>query len=690
MIRSLMNGFEERRGGWPRLLCALLVLVSSLPTVAQQLTEEEFLKNSVRDRTALYHDPLLDAPLVSLVKLYRGAERVDELVGLYRSHVEQYPQDAGAKTVLIRLLRRVDRSGADEMIASAVRLHPDYAPLQYVLFRFLEERGDARATEALSRAIDLQTNPARRNEWLEQLLQLSEGASARALASQQFSKLLAVENQSAASLLALARLMQRYQFWELSISALSKAKAARPGPDAEVEIDLMLAGAQAQLGNRIDAGLMLDALLRRLSADHWRRREIMSQRISVLATEEEREEMLAVLQAAYEANPGNETSVLDYVDLLIASEKRSEAVKVILAALADSPGSRLIESRALELLETSPDPADYADFLEQRLEIAPDRADLRFRLVKAYYALGRDADAEQDFKTLVAGLDLAELSQRILELQRYLRSIDRIAAAAPYLEDFVRNHPTRLDIARELAEIYAVRDDRPALERLVKTVNAAEADISALIDLAGFLVSREFLASARVFVSARLAVEPKQFDLGLLLVGILGKMGDATGAEQQIALTRELADTSSRYTRWLEEAVAAHRRLETLPGFFDSEQNRFAFAEGEWAEDKIEKFLILCEVGKQQLFNDKVARAIRERLKQPGLAAQLRMRLRNFLVGVLENIPEAAGEAEEQLKILATEDPANRPEYELRRALVYHRGQRVDLAQNLVAEIDLT
>lgn len=687
MIRSLANCFQEMRRGW---LCHLFVFVGTLVASAQELTEEQFLKNSVRDRTALYHDPLLDPPIDSLVKLYRGAERVDELIGLYRSHVAQYPQDAGAKTVLIRLLRRMDRGGADEMIASAVPLHPDYAPLQYVLFRFLEERGDARATEALSRAIDLETNPARRNEWLEQLLQLSEGVSARALASQQFHKLLAVENQSAESLLALARLMQRYQFWELSITALSRAKAARPGPEAEVEIDLMLAGAQSQLGNRLDAGRMLDALLRRLSADHWRRREIMSQRISVLATEAEREEMLAVLEAAYQANPGNETSVLDYVDLLIASEKRSDAIKVVLAALADAPGSRLIESRALELLETSPDPADYANFLEQRLEIAPDRADLRFRLVKAYYALGRDADAGQDFKTLVAGLELAELSQRLLELQRYLRSIDRINAAAPYLEDFVRNHPTRLDVARELAEIYVVSDAAPALERLVKTVNAAEADSSALIDLAEFLVSRDYLAPARVLVNAKLAMEPKQFELGLLLVEILGKMGDLTGVEQQIALTRDLADTSQRYARWLEEAVAAHRRLETLPGFFDSEQNRFAFAEDEWAEDKIEKFLILCEVGKQQLFNDRVARAIRERLRQPGIAARLRMRLRNFLVGVLENVPEAAGEVEEQLKILATEDPANRLEYELRRALVYHRSQRVDLAQKLVAGIDLT
>jgi len=687
MKQLLMNGKRGMRQGW---LCLLLTFVGSLSLSAQGLTEEQFLAHSLRDRTALHYDPLLDAPLDSLVKLYRGAERVDELIGLYKSHIAQYPEDAGAKTVLIRVLRRVDRGGADELIASAVPLHPEFAPLQYVLFRFLEERGDARATEALSRAIDLETNPARRNEWLEQLLQLSEGEAARNLASLQFNKLLAAENQSVESLLTLARLMQRYQFWDLSIAALTKTSAAGPDPEARVEVDLLLAGAQAQLGNRADAGRMLDALLKRLSADHWRRREIMSLRVSVLATDAERESMLAGLEAAYRKNPRNETAVLDYVDLLVAGEKQSEAVKVVLAALADSPASRLIETRALELLEDSPDPATYAQFLEQRLEIAPDRIDLRFRLVKAYYALGRDADAGQDFKAVVAGLAPDEVSARLIELQRYLRTIERIDAAAPYLENYVRNHPTRLDVARELAEIYADANARSALDGLVRLLNAGEADAVSVLDLSEFLVSREYFAPARALVSAKLAIEPKQFELGLLLVRILGRMGDSTATDQQVALSRELADTPPRYARWLEESVEAHRRLETLTGFFDSEQNRFSFAEGAWPGEKVEKFLILCEVGKKQLFNDRVARGIREQLAQPGIAAQLRMRLRNFLVGVLETVPEAAGEVEEQLKLLATEDPVNRLEYDLRRALVYHRSQRVDLAQKLVAGIDLT
>src|SRR5690606_20311946 len=143
---------------------------------------------------------------------------------LYRNHIAQYPVDAKAKTVLIRILRRVDRAGADELVAEAVTQHPDYAPLQYVLFRFFEERGDVRATEALSRAIDLETDPARRNAWLEELLELSEGETARAFATSHLERLLSAEKVDLATLLSTARLAQRHRFWEQSLTALNRAR----------------------------------------------------------------------------------------------------------------------------------------------------------------------------------------------------------------------------------------------------------------------------------------------------------------------------------------------------------------------------------------------------------------------------------------------------------------------------------
>lgn len=667
-----------------------LVIAMSGSGHSQELTEEQFLENSLQFRTALHYDPLLDSPLDSLVKLYRGAQREDELIGLYRSHIEQYPDDAGAKTVLIRLLRRVDRGGSDELIASAVPLHPDFAPLQYIFFKFLEERGDARAPEALSRAIDLESNPARRNDWLDQLLLLSESDEVRDLAKAQFDKLLAQEGQTAEELTDLAGLMQRYQFWEPSIAAINKAKALRLSPEAEIEADLMLSTAQARLGNSADAGRMLETLLKKLAPDHWRRREIMSLRVNILATDEDRKELLATLEEAYRKNPGSEAVILDYAEALVASEKSKDAANLLVNGMEVLPNSVLVESRLLELFESGADAVSYSRFLERRLEAFPDRIDLRFRLVKANYSLRKDSAAEQDFKVVVAGLPPEEVSDRILELQRYLRSIERIDAAAPYLERYVRNHPTRLDVARELAEVYLAVKSREGVEEMVRMINPAEADAVNVLDLTRFLIQEEFFNAARLTVTAKLSVEPGQFDLNLALIEILAAMGEVAAVNQQIGLVREATDTPERYRQWLNASVEAHRKIESLPRFFDSEQNRFNFTDGEWTGDKVEKFLILCEVGKRQLFTDRVASGIREQLSQPGLDGKLRLRLRDFLVGVLESSPASVAEVEDQLNALATEDPARRLDYDLRRALVYHRNQRVDLAQDLMGRIDLT
>lgn len=685
MERALKRG---RLGMRLAFLC--LALAISWRGNSQELTEEQFLESSLQFRTALHYDPLLDSPLDSLVKLYRSAEREDELIGLYRSHIEQYPDDAGAKTVLIRLLRRVDRGGADELIASAVPLHPEFAPLQYVFFKFLEERGDARAPEALSRAIDLETNPARRNDWLDQLLLLTESGEVRDLAKVQFDKLLAQEGQSSEDLMDLAGLMQRYQFWESSIAAINKARTLRLAPDAEIQADLMLSGALARLGNSADAGRMLETLLKKLAPDHWRRREIMSLRVSILGSDEERKELLANLEEAYRKNPASESVILDYAEALVACENSAGAVKCLVDAMLVLPNSQLVESRLLELFETSPDSLSYSQFLEKRLETLPDRIDLRFRLVKVNYALGKDSAAEQDFKVVVAGLPAEEVSDRILELQRYLRSIERIDAAAPYLERYVRNHPSRLDVARELAEVYLAVNSAEGVERMVRLINPAEADAANVLDLARFLIQEEFFNAARLVVTGKLSVESGHFELNLALIEILASMGDVASSNQQISVVREMTDTAERYRQWLNVSVEAHRKIESLSRFFDSEQNRFSFSDGKWTEDKVEKFLILCEVGKKQLFTDRVASGIREQLIQPGLDEKLRLRLRGFLVGVLENAPGSAAELEDQLKALAAEDPANRLDYELRRALVYHRNQRVDLAQDLMGGIDLT
>lgn len=652
------------------------------------LAPEEFDKLSLQYRTALHYDPLIEAPLDSLVKLYVGAGRIDELVGTYRSHVEQYPDDAGAKATLIRILRKVDRSGADELISSAIQLHPAFSPLQYLYFQFLEEKGDPRATEALARAIQLEGNLARKRKWLDDLLQLSDNEETRAIAAAQLDAILSTENLTAESLLELARLAQRYQFWEQSAEALNRAKAVGLSPEDTVEADLLLAKSLAETGNRADAGRILDSLLSKLAPDYWRRREIMSLRVSVVANQQEREELLDRFRKQYEAKPEDETRVLDYAEMLAASEQLSEAANVLIAGAGVLPKSARIEARAIELLESLGDYAATKAFLEKRLEENPDRSDLRFELVKADYALGNDADADQDFRTVVAGLKPEEASAKILELQRFLRSIDRIEAAGKYLERYVRNFPAHLDVARELLEIYLATEETDRVPGLVSQLDIKGAATENALDLADFLIGNEFPVPARDVLLARLSVEPDNFDLGLLLVEVLGELGDQGGGERQIARLREAADTTARYKAWLDAAIAANEKFETLSRFFDEEQNRFSFSDGKWDEDKIEKFLLLGEAGKRVMQTDRITREIQDRLKQPGLEAALKVRLRKFLVGLFSGKDGAEPEVENQLKILEKEDPDNLANYTLERALLYYRGQRMDLAGQLLDSVN--
>lgn len=667
---------------------AIVACCCAFTVRAQDLTEEEFVQLSLKYRTAVHYDPLLQQPIDSLVKLYRDAKRVDELIGLYRSHVEQYPEDGGAKTALIRILRKVDRPGADELIGTAVPLHPEYAPLQYLLYLFLSERGDERAAETLSRAIDLEVNPAKRRDWIEELLQIAESDTARALARAQLEKLLIEDGQSADALLSLAGLMQRYEYHDLSVVALNKATELKPSSDAAVEIELLLANAEHKLGSNATAGKRLDAILAKLAPDHWRRREIMSLRVNVLASPEEREAMLQKASDQYKENPESEAIILDYAELLVASEKQADAAKLLVERSAVLADSSVIEIRALELLDEVNDTKLYQTYLEARLEQKPDRADLRFRLVKIHYANGDDADAEQDFKSVVAGLEPDDISEKILELQRYLRRIDRIDAAGTYLERYLRNHPARLDVARELAEIYVKLEKPDEVNTLVGRVDSKEAELENLIDFVEFLIAEGFPIGAKQVLSEKIAIDASQFDLGLLLIQAESELGDRAAAQIQIDRVRELADSSARYAKWLETAMLASAKFEVVENFFDQEQGRYSFSNGAWSPEKVERFMLLSEFGKQRLFTDRVAAGIREQLAQTTLAADLRLRLKRFLVSVLEEEVSEVDETISLLTELKSDDPASEIDYQLRIGMAYHRSLRLDFSEKILAEID--
>ncbi|MCB1229097.1 MAG: PQQ-binding-like beta-propeller repeat protein [Verrucomicrobiae bacterium] len=695
--------FRRRGGCWWAGVAILLSLAGSRaqeagqsappapPTTEASAETESFEKQSLALRTALHYDPSLDSPLKSLVSLYRNADRLEELVGLYRGHISQYPEDAGAKAVLIRILRELNRAEADEMAQSAVQVHPDNALLNFLLYELRARREDPRALESLVRAIDLETKLNRRDAWAEILLEEAGDGAGRQLAQAHLEKLRAAEGHTAESLLTLAERMHRYEFNDLAFATLQDAAKLKPDPETGVEIEILTAKVQSALGDRDAAGNRLDALLARLAPDYWRRVEIMSLRVGMLSSEADRRRLLAEAKARYEANAPSESSVLEYAELLAVNERRREAVKLLQQATEELPQSERIERRLLGLLEQLNDQKALQAYLNQRVARFPDRTDLRYRLVKTLYALGRKDEAKPHLDEVLKQLEPAEADRRLLDLARHLRRGNLYQAAAELYQRIIDAQPDRFDVIRELAETHLALEDRVAARRVLQNLPVTDATIENFLDLIQFMIAEEFLSEARQALETRLDQSPNSLDLRLQLSTVLSKSGDQNQADTIIDQARELTDTPARYRAWLESALEAHELFGDVEGFFDAEQFRLLSGENteKWSADRIEKFLTFCELGEERQLEDRVTQALRNQLADAGLPGELKLRLRRLLVKSLERSPERAGETEQQLQQLAKEDPSRAGEYDLRRALLYHSLQRTDLAGEALESVNV-
>jgi thioredoxin-like negative regulator of GroEL/outer membrane protein assembly factor BamB len=651
----------------------------------------DFDKQSLAVRTALHFDPSLDSPLKSLIALYRNANRLEELVGLYRGHIAQYPADAGAKAVLIRVLRELGRAEADELAQSAVQLHADELPLLHFLhYESRARRKDARALESLARAVDLETRPSVRNAWAERLLKESaEGGPGLELARAYLEKARQAEGHTAETLHALGDQMHRHGFHDLAVATLTEAEKLKPVPELTVEIELLLARSQAALGDRTGAGARLASLGAKLAADHWRRQEITNLRVSLLTTAADRSELIDAAKKAHEASPGNEAAALEYADVLTASELPREALGVLRGVSDLLPQSERVEQRMLALLDRLVDAKAAENYLTSRLEQFPKRSDLRFRLVKALHAMGRGGDTGPHLDQVLAELPAEEADRHLIELARHLRDSKRGAEAAKLYQRAVEAHPERFDLRRELAETHLAREDAAAARAALKNLPVGEATIENFLDLIEFMIASEFLGEARAALESRLALSGAEgnLDLSLPLATLLAKTGDRDQASTQIEKSRALADTPARYRAWLEAGLGAHGIFGDLERFFDDEQQRLLA--GGPTPDRSERFLIFCELGEEKRLEGRVNQALRAELEKADIPADLRLRLRRLLVKGLERSPERAAEAEEQLQLLAKEDPARSSEYDLRRALMYHTLQRPDLARTALEAVKI-
>ena len=121
----------------------------------------------------------------------------------------------------------------------------------------------------------------------------------------------------------------------------------------------------------------------------------MNLRIGLLSTEEERRGLLAAAKARYEGNSKSESAILEYAELLIVSELRRDALALLREGSTALPSSERIEKQLLSLLDQLGDPLILEEYLEERVAAFPDRPELRYRLVKNLYDLGKREEAKR-------------------------------------------------------------------------------------------------------------------------------------------------------------------------------------------------------------------------------------------------------------------------------------------------------
>ncbi len=670
-------------------LCVAVLLLSPLHA-QQQNAEEAFKAESLKLRTALHYDPTVKSPIDALVRLYRDAEREEELIGLYQAHVAKYPDDPGAKAVLTRLYQTMQRVEVSEFIEQAAQQHPDHAYLQYLLSTELRKKETERGLTTLSRAIDLEKDKFRRTVWLRELLDQATTEQGRQLALAQLEKLLKVEAQTGSSLLSLASLAKHHQFFKLALQSLESALGNTLNPEERIHASILAAECQAELGESAAAGLRLDSVLSKLAPDHPRRAAVMTLRIAVIANDEERSALLNKSKTAYQKSPDKESAVLDYAEVLSADGQNSEAIKVLRAGSQSLPESSEIESRLLAILDTPTLIDQLIAYIGERLEIYPDRSDLRYRLVKVEYQKGMSTAAKQDFALVLASLEKPEQSARILDLARYLREQQRTTDAVEQYQNFITTEPTRLDVVRELCEVHLEQGLEERVKNLLSTISSKGAEPENLLDLCQFLVDESFLQPAASLLKSYIeASRTLPFEPGLLLARVHGEMADQSAATQLLAKLRDQADTISRYKSWLTIALLVNDSFGEIPSFFENEQAQFQFADKLWTTDQIEKFIFLCESAERRQLTARVTEVVKARLATEKIDTSKKVKLHQLLVRALADDPNAVKTVEDQLLILSKEDPEKIDTYSLQLAQIYHRAQRPDLSREALNKLNL-
>jgi tetratricopeptide (TPR) repeat protein len=638
-------------------------------------------------RSALHRNPTLGAPFDRLVDIYRKAGGVEPLIKLYRDHVGQYPQDVNAQIVFVRLLVATHDLKAETTAANAAKRFPKHPYLHYLHFDVLNRRHAPTAIDALDQAVRHQTIPALKRTWTKTLLKLAQVRGRRGLILDHLKRMDKDAGNQPQVLLDVGRQMLEHRLPEMALKAFTKASAESPSPQLMIELELSASRAEIDLGQKKAAAKRLDQLLNKLTADHWKRGEVLRRRLGLVETDTERQAMIAQATKLV-TDRADETSVIDLAQTLTSFDLRRQALNALLAGGKTLPESVSIEQATLDLFDRLRDDRGKRHYLADRIKRYPQRHDLALTHIKSLFRTGDAKDAHAQLSVLIDRIEEAKRSAVLISMGRFLRGSGMNRDAAKILKQVVQREPTRLDLRRELAELLVSTGQQAEAGTLLARSIPNDATLETVLDAVQFMMQRRMYRQARSALVKRLPSAPANMDLRLMLLEIEGKLGNILGGQKLIEAVRKMADTAGRYRGWLTAATHFHDAFDQSTTFLKSEQERLETEDGQWTDARVERHLAFAEVAAEAGLRDTATNMLLNDLSSDP-PMKIGIRLRRQLVRMLSGTINPPPILHQQLRELVKEDPNGSDEYNAHLAVLHARANRQDLATPLLKKLNL-